>query len=401
MDRANWFKVHSWIGFKVSILLCFVLVTGTLAVLSHELDWITNAAMRIDSSETTEMNWVAVYASAQKQTADKPLTSLTKPMDPWFAAEAVYFQEEDKLHRLFFHPSTGGYTGEGRWYNWQRFFRMSHRHLMLPTIVGVTIVGATAILILISLITSLIVYRKWWRGFFRMPRLQHRKVFWGDVHRLFGVWSMWLLIVLSITGIWYLLEVWGLNAPRVERAKAISELAIEQAVMPEVSVFEQMLGQTKTQFPQLDVSKIFFPRKPGDAVLMQGQADAVLVRTRANTISFDPVSGELLSIVKGEELSIHGRISEAADPLHFGTFAGLTSKIVYFLFGLILSGLAISGTYIYGMRISRLGKDEPSPRKKIWLAASADMTWGKWLSILAVSVCLALTIYIFGGFYTV
>lgn len=55
MDRAKWLKVHSWVGFKVSILLCFVLITGTLAVLSHEIDWLTNPAMRISPSSVNEI----------------------------------------------------------------------------------------------------------------------------------------------------------------------------------------------------------------------------------------------------------------------------------------------------------------------------------------------------------
>ena len=115
-------------------------------------------------------------------------------------------------------------------------------------------------------------------------------------------------------------------------------------------------------------------------------------------LSFDPISGALLAKNKGEDLSIHARISEAADPLHFGTFAGLPSKLVYFVFGIVLSILAITGTYIYGMRIARVGKHEPKVRRKIWLAATRTMTWGKWFSLTAITICLVITVLLFGGF---
>lgn len=35
-----------------------------------------------------------------------------------------------------------------------------------------------------------------------------------------------------------------------------------------------------------------------------------------------------VDVVRGEELSLHQRISEAADPLLFGTWGGLSAKIV-------------------------------------------------------------------------
>ncbi|MDX5331144.1 MAG: PepSY domain-containing protein, partial [Caulobacteraceae bacterium] len=35
-----WWEVHQWVGLKFSILLSFILLTGTLATLSHEIDWL-------------------------------------------------------------------------------------------------------------------------------------------------------------------------------------------------------------------------------------------------------------------------------------------------------------------------------------------------------------------------
>ena len=67
-----------------------------------------------------------------------------------------------------------------------------------------------------------------------------------------------------------------------------------------------------------------FPRKPakekgaprkGAAFVAVRRDGAVLLRTDAT------------------DLSAHQRISEAADPLHFGTWGGLASKLVWFVFG--------------------------------------------------------------------
>lgn len=401
MDRAKWFKVHSWVGVKLSILLCFVLITGTFAVLSNELDWLSNSSMRVEPGTATELNWSKVYQQAlvEAKARDSEIIRMRQPIDPWFAAEALVANEQSIVPlRLFFHPTSGEFLGEGSYLNWQRFFRDAHRFLMIIVYntIGLTIVCGLGVLMLISVVTSFVVYKGWWRGFWRLPRRQNRKVFWGDMHRLFGVWVIWLILLEGLTGVWYLSERYGLRAPKVERVAMQAEPEAQSKVaMPEVQVFSDIIDKRSQYYPELVVEEVAFDKKYG--VLLQGQGNTVLVRPRANEINFYPLTGEFLSLRKGEELSIHGRISEAADPLHFGTFAGLYSKIVYFIFGIMLCTVAISGTYIYGMRVARTGRDDASPNKKIWASALANMTWGKWLSYVALGFCALVTIVLFGG----
>lgn len=400
MNRAKWYKVHSWVGFKLSILISFVMITGTLAVLSHEIDWLTNSAKRVPPSTVDSLDWSRVYASAKTHMPNKQLLFMLAPVNSWFSAEIIYFDDAEKRHRQFFHPTTGEYLGNGRWYNWQRFFRMSHRHLMMPTKIGVSIVGFLGLLLFITFVTSLVIYKRWWAGFFRMPRTTHRKVFWGDLHRLLGVWCLWFLLVISITAIWYLAELWGARASYPERPKAVSETALAEPTMPTIATFDSMLAQLPGLYPELVVKHVIFPSKAGQAVIFQGQAEATLVRDRVNAVGFDPVTGEHLTTIKGEHQSFHVRLSEAADPLHFGTFAGLPSKLLYFVFGIAMSTLAISGTYIYGMRVARIGKHDEKPLKRTWQSASDGMRWGKWFSVSGILICGVLTVLLFSGTVT-
>ena len=397
LDRAKWYRWHSWVGLKLSILMSFILVTGTLAVFSHEIDWLTNSAKRVDSSTVDGVNWSAIYQTAQQRYGDRVYQNISAPRDPWFSAELVYAIESDERKRAFFHPTTGEFLGEGRWFNWQRFFRMSHRHLMMPTIIGVSIVGMLAVMLFISFISSFYIYPKWWKGFWRKPRTHHRKVFWGDMHKLMGVWSQWFILVISVTGIWYLVERWGGAASYPSKGKAKSELALEQPTNPDIEQFNNMLLQVETLYPELTIELIRFPFRAGQGVAFTGSAEAALVRPRANLISFDPISGELLALNKGTELSIHARISEAADPLHFGYFAGMPTKVLYFLFGIILSALAISGVYIFAMRVMPKPKEQNAKPSYFWQGALARMKKGKWLSYVLILICLVLTFVLFTG----
>lgn len=385
MERAKWYKWHSLLGLKLAILSCFILITGTLAVLSQEIDWLTNSALRVDPNSSRPIQWPTLYAAAREEFPHAQLESLSVPDDPWYAAQAIYLQGENERFRAYFHPVSGEYQGLGRWYNWQRFFRMTHRHLMLPLPIGITIVCIVGLLLFGSLISGTVIYRGWWKGLFRWPRRDNRKVFWGDIHRLFGLWSLWLLLILCLTGIWYLVEQWGARATYPATGSPAHELRL----MPEPEQFALMLEQAQQLRPDIRLSNIDFPGKFRQVVLFEGQGDELLVRDRANNIALDPLTNAVLSTRHADQLSLHARISEAADPLHFGYFGGFFTKVIYFMFGLVLSALAVVGTWIYALRVHR--RHRPYHGKNIW----KGMHWGGWLAVLLVAVCLFNAAYVF------
>ncbi len=69
---------------------------------------------------------------------------------------------------------------------------------------------------------------------------------------------------------------------------------------------------------------------------------------------------------------------DTADPLHFGNFAGLRSKVPWFLFGLALSGLSLTGGWLYAQRLARSGE------RCRWAASRTAVSIA--LAVLAASV---------------
>jgi uncharacterized iron-regulated membrane protein len=398
MNKKTWFKWHQWVGLNFSLLVCFILVTGTIAVVSHEIDWLTNSSLRVIPAVKSErINWGKIYQAARLKNQLMLIQSIKAPVSDWFAVKVIRRDKEGNLYLEYYHPESAQYQGDGRWYNWQRFFRMAHRHLMMPTIYGVTIVGITSILIFVSMISGVVIYPKFWRGFFKKPRYDNRRVFWGDTHRLFGLWSSWLLLVVCLTGFWYLLEIWGLNAVYPKADYNLSTQTKTENVQVNQQVFERAIGQIPKYHRGLVIKNIRLPIKKGRALIIEGQSTTVLVRDRANSVSFDPFTSEYLSHRVGEDQSLHVRISEAADPLHFGVFAGYYSKVIYFIFGLILSALAISGTYLYGLRSTKSYKKTSFKVTKVWLHSWTSMGHWRWLSLSIITICFVIAFLLFGG----
>lgn len=346
-----WWEVHQWAGLKFSILLSFILLTGTLATLSHEIDWLLRPAMRVDPSTVgAEVNWAAVARTAATEAGAGRVISLEGPVDPWFAAAAILEAPDGGLSFVYAHPATGEFQGTGHWVSAQRILRNMHRHLMMPIPIGVPIVTSLSLLLAVSLVTSFVVYKKWWRGFLRPMRLSDLRTATGDFHRLAGLWSLWFVVLMILTGLWYLAEQTAFRAPPLPSAKV-------EPASGSVLVLADRLRATVTAAraanPDLRLERILFPSEKSGAFVLHGQDDAILVRSRANAIWTEAETGQVLLVNDGRDLNLHQRISEAADPLHFGTWGGLATKLIWFIFGLALTGLSVSGVAIYALRLMR------------------------------------------------
>jgi uncharacterized iron-regulated membrane protein len=85
----------------------------------------------------------------------------------------------------------------------------------------------------------------------------------------------------------------------------------------------------------------------------------------------DPRSARVASVRSVAELSAYERVAEAIDPLHFGYFGGLPTQLVWFLFGLGLSGSALTGAILMARSArARGGKARAAGRGTRWVGTA-------------------------------
>lgn len=351
--RGNrfWFELHSWFGLKLSIFMSFILITGTLAVFSSEMDWATHASMRIDPRpESQRVSWGQLYAAARDAYPGWVISNLTEPVDAWFTAQAFGRTPEGRARLIDIDPYTGEVTGDRPWLSFHRFFRNTHRHLMMPVRYGVPLVSALSFVLIGSMVTGLFVYRKFWRGFFQRPRGGNARRLNGDLHRLCGVWTLWFIPVIGLTGLFYFAESLGWRAPPF----ALIPPTDGAQVALEASDIDAMAAHAQRELPGLRIARMLTPTRAGEPLVFQGYTDGTwLVRPRASFVAFDPADQRVLASHRSRDASLHQRISEMADPLHFGYFGGLPTKIIWFVFGAALTVLSITGVVVYGKRVAR------------------------------------------------
>lgn len=346
--RRRWFDLHSWIGLKLCLFTGFVCLTGTLAVFAAEIDWLLHAEMRVAPGET-RASWGQLVGAVQKAHPDWTLEGVAAPHASRFAAQAQMRKPDGRRRFVWIDPYTGRVTGDTHWFNAHRLLRNTHRHLMLPVKYGVPLVAALSIPLLLSLISSFFIYKRWWRGFFSWPRADRPRRLWGDIHRLFGVWSLWFVALIAITGGWYLVESLGGDAE--PPAKIAVPAGGKTPAPADPQAIDQAVAALQQQWPELRVRGMR-PSLDGQGLLLDGQARAWLVRDRANVAGFDLRDGRLLDRQDGREMNLHQRIAEMADPLHFGSFGGWPVRLLWFLFGAALTTLSFTGVYLYGLRVA-------------------------------------------------
>ncbi|MET0532931.1 MAG: PepSY-associated TM helix domain-containing protein [Steroidobacter sp.] len=384
VKRRLWWVIHSWVGLKLSLFMVWVLFTGTFAVFSVEMDWLARPALRVQPQDAPHVSWGTMTAAAMSALPEGRVTTLYSPPHAWFAAEAIALVGDDDRKRIYINPYDGRVQGVASWMSCQRFFREMHRHLLLPAKYGIPIVSSLSILLLLSIITGLVTYKKFWRGFFRLPQGGSARRLTGDLHRFGGLWSLWFTILITLTGAWYLVESLGGGAPVSRQPKA--EASVDSHL--DAARIDEFVAIAQRAYPNLQIRELRLP-EDGRPLGIFGQADAVLVRDRVNGVWIDPASGEVLGVVKGETLSVHQRISEMADPLHFGTWGGMTTKVVWFLFGLVMTGLSVTGIMIYCVRLKKAYASERPSTDNHWLRRAWD-GMGSWGYIGAGIILLSL-----------
>ena len=358
--RRLWFDLHSWVGLKLCLFMGFICLTGTLAVFAQEIDWLMHAEMRV-SPGPKRASWGQLVGAAQEAHPDWTLEGVAAPHASLFAATALMRMPDGRRRFVWVDPYRGRVTGDSHWFNAHRLLRNTHRHLMIPVKYGVPLVAALSLPLLITLTSSLFIYKRWWRGFFSWPRADRPRRLWGDVHRLLGVWSLWFIALIALTGGWYLIESLGGKAPTPDRIALPQEGKDSRRADP--YAIDRAVATLAQRWPDLEIRGAE-PSPDGRSLLLDGQAQAWLVRDRANIAGFDLRSGELIDWRDGRDMSVHQRIAEMADPLHFGSFGGWPVRLIWFLFGAAMTTLCFTGVYLYGLRVSDALKSALRRNKK-------------------------------------
>lgn len=348
LRKKIFFQIHSWIGTRLSILFFIVCFSGTLATLSHEMDWMFNPSMRAFPQETLASRNL-IIENLRHRYPEGRITYWMRPDEPYLT-DIIYMEDKGDRSYVFANRYTGEIQGESR-LTIQRYFRDLHYYLFIPDNVGHFTVLVFGFLLLISLTTALLFYKKWWHKLFELQTGKGILVLFRSFHRLIGLWSVPFSILFSITGIWYFLEranVNGLGDYVNPDLPKLDNMIVEERrdYLSYTVDYDKAVQIAQAKIPGLVVGDLLPPVNTTTPIYLTGHSEEPLVRQRANRVYLDPVSYEVVELQNSEDISTAMWLNDIADPLHFGSWGGLITKLIWFVFGLGISSLILTGIWI-------------------------------------------------------
>ncbi|MEX2672136.1 MAG: PepSY-associated TM helix domain-containing protein [Phycisphaeraceae bacterium] len=389
LSTKQLFRLHGWLGMNLGLMLFVVCFSGTVATLSHELDWLANPAMRVSPpSDAQPASWGAIHQAVREAHPDWTIRWLDKPMGRYAAAEAVVTTDDRQWRWVYINPYTAQVQGDTSYFNVQRFLRSFHRRLFIGDLPwlpdSLYITCFFGFILLFSAVTGLLFYKNWWRYLFRLRLGKSARVLWSDVHRMIGVWTLLFAVLIALTGIWYFVEEGMGDLDVAPKGTPLPRMSNEELDTygedAEHLPLDRLVAAAEQAHPALEVKRLWLPTGRRTVLRVWGQGETWLVRNRANHVAVNPYTAEVMRVQHGSDLTPLLRWQDTADPLHFGNFAGLTVKLLWFVLGLVLSLSILVGAYLWRLRTLAQG---PSHRDGLWNGASFILT----VALLGLAAC--------------
>lgn len=359
-----WFLVHSWLALPIWFFVLIVCFTGMLAVVSQELVWLANPDVRASKPDDNaeRLTFQQVLDALHQAEPDMAVNTLSQPDGSHFALTARVTYPDGSSPMLYVNPYTGVIQGKMPDFNFEAFTRALHGWWLVPFTNGFSwgwyMVSLLGLPMLASLVTGLVVYKKFWKGFFKPLRTGHGpRIFWGDLHRLAGVWSIWFIAVISITSIWFLIRaILFDNQITISSEPIVPVIAREQVPQtldgspaPRIDL-DEAARIAGLAIPSLDITSVSLPATAYSHIEMGGRGWYPLMFQSA---SVNPYTRQVDSQFLLSDRSALEFVTESMRPLHTGDFGGLPIKLIWFFFGLVLTLMVFSGLLIWTKRTAQ------------------------------------------------
>ncbi|MBU0797336.1 MAG: PepSY domain-containing protein [Alphaproteobacteria bacterium] len=383
--------VHGWAGTVLGLALYVVILTGAVVVFAHEIG-----------------TWSVSGTRAQQPLAapmDAKIRELAGQVDPEYLDDLNLFHNGaghisaffhthaakddghpmDKGVRFTFDPVTGetltrqegfGDEFEDPLSALDHFLVELHVNLHAPEPVGLYLTGILGFAMLAAAVSGFLLHRHLIKDLFVAPRLSSRLLNARDRHILAGSWGLPFAFVLAFTGAF------------LSFAGSIGLMTISMAAFggDQQKLIETIIGMpeaedaTPAQPADLDAMLRQSAEMSGNgpafvAITHYGRADA---RVYAFHLAAEGGLQSQQHVFKGSDGAYLGpKPSIGSKPsagdaaftlmgvLHFGTFAGLLSRVIWFALGLAMCYVTLTGLQLWLRRRAdsplwrRLGRSVP------------------------------------------
>ncbi len=364
MRRQRWLVAHLWLGLSFGLLLSIYGLTGSVLVFNPELDeFLHPELLKVDvSSHSKYCSLKEIFnAGRTEMPQNAKLTFATYPRNEYAAVQLRFTLENGdgviEQWLVAVNPYNAQVIGKqfvSRSSDWLPstfigvIFEL-HYALLMPWSFSTPIVGLSAMLLIISILTGLIV---WWPLSSKWHQALTLKLGAGnarfnyDLHKISGFYTAVVLIPVLFSGVYMVLPnnvvpVLELFSPVTYRYwfessapnSAVSGISIEKAV--EIAL---------QRYPEGRPNMIYGVSEKRDAyTVCQNGVHSPNTLLDRRCVVIDQYSGKLLDIDDPSIGSAGEVFTHWQWPLHSGQAFGMAGRILVFISGLACPVLYVTG----------------------------------------------------------
>ena len=353
--RRIWLQVHLYLGLNIGLIFVLAGLTGSLLVFYVELNEAINPHIQVSTAQAQPKPYAALLqAILQKHPERTGAWRIEMPRHANAPVIARYYKAHETAHLTFapllvsVNPYTAEVTSSRFWGQTLMTWIYDLHYTLLLDATGKIIMGIIGGLLLVGLCTGLYLWwpktGKWFAALtFKPAASQSRFIF--DLHKLNGIYSFLILLLLILSGI--LLELPGVFNPGIARLSPLYQpqntASIAQQDKSRISL-DEAIDIAQQQFPRAVLRWIETQaNETGSYRVMLYLWGEPSKRFPKTTLWIDQYSGAILSVRNPAKQSAGDTFLSWLHPLHSGEMAGMTGRCVVLISGFVPLILYVTG----------------------------------------------------------
>lgn len=360
--RKRLWQLHSWLGLIAGLGLVVIGLTGSVLVFHKEITRALSPEIVLRES-APDAERLALGAMIAAVEAAHP--------DFWVRGWLLYHEGSDRdivyltphrdadaWHVLHVDPATGDISGppvprNDTIYGWfvELHYTFFADHL------GMGITAVFAVIFLILSFTGIYLHRAFFSTLFRLRWGQSWRIISSDVHKAVGVASIPLNFIFGFTGAY-----WNIAHLAEEWDHEHEEPEVWTSYEDRLARLDELPALAEAKWPGFAFNYVYLPTAEDRQFYVFGQTpeDHPFRSRYGSHLWFDADTLEPTYERDLRTAGLWGRTVDAFEPLHFGDFGGLISKLIWCLAGFAPAILAISGSMIWWHRRRRPARPQPA-----------------------------------------
>lgn len=381
--RVVWLKIHLYLALAVGFVIALLGLTGSLSVYRTEIDEWLNPELVIDDPRGARQSPDRLMAAVRRAHPDRTgIWTLEFPASPRGMATAWYEKPRETFFEWYaplmvsVNPYTAEVVASRFWGHTLTTWLLDvHVHLRSGA-AGRHWVGLLGAALMLSAVSGLYLWRPDVRslpGAFKIARQGGVIRFLFDLHRTLGWLNAAALLILAATGLF--LSLPGLTeklagaegAHHGLDARQVASTGVRNANPPRLAA---ALAVAQGAFGKAEPRYITTPVGDSGTFRISLRQPFEVNRRHPRTVVWvDRWNGQIKDIKDPAGFSAAGKLAARLWPLHTGEAIGGIGRFLWFLAGLSLCFLYVSGVLRWLVRIG-LVKDRPMSRAalRLWVS---------------------------------